>query len=50
MTTKPSITLNIRFPEDLLRAIVKAADSEHRTVSGWIKATCAEALKEKESK
>lgn len=44
---KPSITLNIRFPEDLLRAIVKAADAEHRTVSGWIKATCAEKLETK---
>lgn len=41
---KPSITLNIRFPHELLRQIVRAADSEHRTVSGWIKAACSEKL------
>ena len=49
MTSKPSIPLNIRFPHDLLRQIVRAADAEHRTVSGWIKAACAEKLG-KESK
>ena len=41
--------LNIRIPADLLEAIRKAAEAEHRTVSGWIKAACAEKLG-KESK
>jgi|GEM_PF-5053273 len=44
-----SPTVNIRIPSDLLKQIIRAADAEHRTVSGWIKAACAEKLG-KESK
>ena len=50
MNEKPSTNVNIRFPHELLRQIVRAADSEHRTVSNWIKAACLEQLKGKESK
>ena len=44
-----SQVVRFRCPLPLLRRIVKAADSENRTVSNWIKAVILAALEKKEN-